>query len=48
MVHRGLLAVVLSLLAAAPAAGQRATPGQVAYVEGVRAFDAGDYEWAGK
>lgn len=37
----GLLLAVLS--AAGSAAGQKGTAGQVAYVEGLRAFDAGDY-----
>lgn len=39
------LAVLLSALLVVPATAraQKATPGQVAYVEGVRAFDAGDY-----
>lgn len=40
---RGFGALLALLLAAAPAVGKRGTPGQVAYVEGVRAFDAGDY-----
>lgn len=34
---------MLGLLAAAPAAAQKASSGQVAYVEGLRAFDVGDY-----
>ncbi len=46
MPRRTILAAVLALLAAGPAAAQKATPGQVAYVEGVRAFDAGDYATA--
>lgn len=43
MARRAVLLLVLGLLAALPAAGQKASPGQVAYVEGLRAFDAGDY-----
>jgi tetratricopeptide (TPR) repeat protein len=46
MPRRTILAAVLALLAASPAAAQKATQGQVAYVEGVRAFDAGDYATA--
>jgi hypothetical protein len=42
--RRAALLLVLAL--AAPAPAQKATPGQVAYVEGVRAFDAGDYATA--
>ena len=40
---KGFGALLAVLLAAGPAAGQKGTAGQVAYVEGLRAFDAGDY-----
>jgi tetratricopeptide (TPR) repeat protein len=45
MAARRLAALLAGILAAvaSPAAAQKATPGQVAYVEGLRAFDAGDY-----
>lgn len=46
MARRGLALFVLGLLAATPAAAQKASPGQVAYVDGLRAFDAGDYATA--
>jgi hypothetical protein len=46
MARRALPALLAVLLAASPAASQKASPGQVAYVEGVRAFDAGDYATA--
>ena len=44
--RRAVLLLALALASAAPAPAQKATPGQVAYVEGVRAFDAGDYATA--
>ena len=37
------LGPAIALLASPPARAQEGTPGQVAYIEGVRAFDAGDY-----
>ncbi len=43
MARKVLSALVALLLSGAPAAAQQATPGQVSYVEGLRAFDAGDY-----
>lgn len=43
MARRALQALLALLLVAAPGAGQEATPGQMAYVEGLRAFDGGDY-----
>jgi hypothetical protein len=46
MGRRTFLAAALVFHIALPAAAQKATPGQVAYVEGVRAFDAGDYSTA--
>ncbi len=43
MARRAVVLFVLGLLVAVPAAAQKASPGQVAYVEGLRAFDGGDY-----
>lgn len=40
---RALLALAAALLSAAPAGARDYTPGQERYVEGVRAFDRGDY-----
>ncbi|MFN7987358.1 MAG: hypothetical protein U0529_07800 [Thermoanaerobaculia bacterium] len=42
MARSAFLALLVVSLAA-PVAAQQATPGQVAYVEGLRAFDGGDY-----
>lgn len=39
-------ALVLAVAFASAAFAQKGTPGQIAYVEGVRAFDAGDYATA--
>ena len=46
MARRTLTLLVLGLFVASPAAAQKAPPGQVAYVDGLRAFDAGDYSTA--
>jgi hypothetical protein len=46
MARRTPVFLVLGILASMPAAAQKASPGQVAYVDGVRAFDAGDYATA--
>lgn len=43
MVRRAVPLFALVLFVAPPAVAQKASPGQVAYVEGLRAFDAGDY-----
>lgn len=48
MVRKALLALALALALPFPGAAQKATPGQVAYVEGVRAFDSGDYATAAR
>jgi len=45
MARRAVLALLVVVLAS-PGAAQQATPGQVAYAEGLRAFDAGDYATA--
>lgn len=46
MARRILSILALGVLASMPAAAQKASPGQVSYVDGVRAFDAGDYATA--
>lgn len=46
MARRTLALLVLGILASTPAAAQKGSPGQVSYVDGVRAFDAGDYTTA--
>ena len=46
MARSALAALLFVALAASPGAAQQATPGQVAYVEGVRAFDGGEYATA--
>lgn len=46
MARRTLALLVLGAFFSIPAAAQKASPGQVAYVDGVRAFDAGDYATA--
>ena len=46
MARRLLALLVLGLLSAISASAQKASPGQVAYVDGLRAFDAGDYATA--
>jgi len=43
---RALLVLLCGLGVAAAGLAQKASPGQVAYVEGLRAFDAGDYATA--
>ena len=43
MARRTFTFLVLGLLAAIPAVAQKASPGQVAYVDGLRAFDGGEY-----
>lgn len=46
MARRAAALVALALLAAVPVVAQKTSPGQVAYVDGLRAFDAGDYAGA--
>jgi hypothetical protein len=46
MARNALSLLVLGLLASIPVAAQKASPGQVAYVDGLRAFDGGDYTTA--
>ena len=46
MARRTLAFLALGILASTPAAAQKGSPGQVSYVDGVRAFDAGDYATA--
>lgn len=44
--RRAALLLALAVAVGQPAPAQKATPGQLAYVEGVRAFDSGDYATA--
>ncbi len=46
MARRAAALVALALLAAVPVVAQKTSPGKVAYVDGLRAFDAGDYAGA--